>query len=430
MIETNINNLIARMFQPLTMSKPNVVDIGGRASTKTSKNAICIVLTMLAYPNCECVVIRQDDVHHRNSTMRELETACERLGLVKGVHFRTKVSPKEIELLNTGSKIYFGALNDPEKLKGYKPTNNTKYFGLVWLFELSEFKNELDMEQALATFARGKKEIFHAIYESNPPMQKSHWLHEWIKRIKSNSEYQYTFSTYLDLTDWEKVNWLGINLLRIIDNLKKTNEQLYEYIYLGKDYVTEGMIYRKAFKPSDKEILPLVNLVGVDFGWSNSKTYIVNTVTNYKEFKVMPAIKYDAIDRDTESTIDFIVEYIKGLKGVVYLTPDSAEQGMVRRLKRRLEPYGVKVIDMAKKEIEERILVVIQMMYADMLHVNENSELAITFESAERDSKGIRRDDGSFNNDILDAFEYCLYPLWNNILKLLDLEEVLKVARK
>ena len=69
-------NHIAKRFQPLTMAKANIVDIGGRASTKTSKNALCMILTMLYYRNCETIVIRQDDVHHRNSTMRELEIAC------------------------------------------------------------------------------------------------------------------------------------------------------------------------------------------------------------------------------------------------------------------------------------------------------------------------------------------------------------------
>lgn len=420
MKQIKLSDLIAKQFhKTFEMKVPHIVEYGGRAGTKSSQNALRIAFSMLQDNNAEWIVIREHDKHHSDSTLRELIIAFERLGLINGHDFKYTKSPRKLILTRTGQTVSFAGLDDYEKLKGYKPSSEDKYFRGIWFFEITEMKGELELQQVISTFARGNKPNFNVIYEFNPAPLRSHWTYEFIEKYKDNSKYQITFSTYKRLTEWEQKNWLGIEFLDLIYELEKYDPELYKHIYLGKPRKLEGAIYR-SFKTSEKIVNGSIYSVGVDIGYSLSKTYCGTIRSNYQDIQVVDVAKYDDVNRDTETTIEFIIEYLLGIKSkfkttFMYLVVDNAERGLYRQLEKRVQQLGfVEMIDMQKVEIEERIIVVNHLFALERLHISKNiPDLPDALEEAIRDEKGKRLDDGTFNMDVIDMLEYALYPIWD-----------------
>lgn len=423
-----LSDLIAENYHSdFKMEVTHIVESGGRASTKSSRNALRVAKNMISDSKAEWIIVRQYAVHHADSTFKEMIIAFERLGLINGVDFRCTKSPMKIQLTATNQFISFGAMEDYEKLKGFKPSANDKYFRGILFFEITEFKSSYDMEQAFSTFVRGNKPAFNALYEFNPAPLKSHWTYKWLEKINKIDEYKIIKSTYKNLTKWEQTNWLGEAMMKAIDILKKYDLEMYKHIYLGKPRKLEGAIYARVFKPSEKQIKPTYISVGIDFGWTKSKTYIVPIATNYKEIQVLDDYCYDDPARDTESTIDEVVSYCLELRkttGINYIRviPENAEVGMLRTLEKRLLQYGIPVVDMGKKiPIEERITVVTHLLSLGVLHISKDlTNLVEALEEAVRDDKGKRLDDGTTNIDVLDALEYAMYDIWEYFDNLLS----------
>lgn len=428
--EIRLGDQVAKNFHSEYRFRSNfehIIEVGARASTKSSRNAIRIAEDMLLDPRAEWVIVRQYAKHHADSTIQEMKIAFERLGLIEGYDYKVTKSPQKIKLLHTGQNISFAALEDYSKLKGFKPSSSTKYFAGVLFFEITEFKGEYEMEQAISSFIRGDKEKFRVLYEFNYAKKRSDWTYAFLESKKNNPNYRIIHSTFEDLTKWEQINWLGKNMLSQIQALKIFDKPLYDHIYLGKLLDLGGYIYRRVFKNSDKKINPKVVVMGVDFGWTKSATTMITIVSDYKEIQVYNERGYDDPDRDTVSTINEIeLQCRKMMKeiGVSYMqvVPDNADQGMTRSLATRLAMIGVEVVDMGQKiAIEERITVLTHMLSLGVLHVpKEATQLTIAFEDAVRNDKEERLDDGSYPLDYLDGLEYGMFVLWEYFDNLLS----------
>ena len=116
-VSDNIAKIFHKDFH--TIARHEII-AGGRASTKTSRNAMKIALRMLKYPDEEWIVVRQHYAHHADSTFLELQTAFERLGLQEGEHFESRGTKLKITL-QSGSTIRFGGMDDYRKMKGFTP---------------------------------------------------------------------------------------------------------------------------------------------------------------------------------------------------------------------------------------------------------------------------------------------------------------------
>lgn len=431
-METNLNSLIAETYQPISLSVTNNIDTGGRACTKSSKNAILIIFTMLQFKNCECITIRQDAIHHRNSTMKELLIACERLGLKHKYHYEYTYSPLQITLFN-GSSIYFGALNDYEKLKGYKPTSSKKYFGLIWFFEFTEFTGKYEMDQAISTFARGGgKEVFKIIYEANPHADPYHWTYEFIESVKGVEDYNVTFRTYLDLTEYERNNWLGEHILKQISNLKAIDEDLYNHIYLGRTRVLEDAIYKNKPKLVERPVKFEYILVGLDYGEADATTCVAVGVFNGCYY-IFDQYYHNGRKGKKKTIVEYktaIAEWINAIyeREQVHMTMYVETSPMtvyslftsdyeIRKEIRIEKVDKSKAMKKSKDAIQERIDVTNIGINTNQIYICDES-LPINQAFTQAVYKNRKRlDDGSSDIDSLDAFEYAIKKHFKAILR-------------
>lgn len=421
--EINLNEIIAQTYRPISMRESTLIDLGGRACTKSSKNAILIIMTMLQFKDCECVVIRQDAIHHRNSTLKELLIACDRLRLIHGVHYSYTYSPMNITLFN-GSNIYFGALNDYEKLKGYKPTNASKYFGLLWFFEFTEFKQKYDMEQAISTFARGgNKDVFKIIMEANPHEDAYHWTYEFIASIENEPDYNVQFRTYLDLTEYERQNWLGEHILKQIDNMKRIDVDLYKHIYLGLPRVLENAIYKNKPKLVERPEHFQEILVGLDYGESDATTCVAVGYLDGKYY-IFDQYYHNGRKQKKKTIIEYktaIAEWLNAIYEVenckitlyVETSPVTVYRlfGSDNEIRKEISIKKVdktKSMRKSKDAIQERIDVTNIAINTEQLFIcDETLPINKAFSQAVYKNRK-RLDDGTSDIDSLDAFEYAI----------------------
>lgn len=427
-----ISDLIAETYQPIDLKCMHLVDIGGRGCTKSSKNAIVIVFLMQMFEDLETIVIRQDAVHHRGTTLRELQVACDRLGLKEGTHYKISYSPMQIVFAN-GSTIHFGHLSEHWKLKGFKPSNSSKYFGLIWFFEIGEFKCEYDMKQAVSTFIRGgEKPIFHIIYEGNPPEDEFSWVYDWIDSIQDNPAYQYTFKTYMDLTEWERINWLGIHFLEEIENTKKYSLEIYNHIYLGLKRTLDGRCYQNQpiFKERPEKFDYL--LAGLDYGESDATSCVVVGVKDndyylFKEYyhSGRKGQKKNILQYKTDIA-NFLNEIYEQEQVTMILTVETSPMTVYTLFTSDTEIRKEIKIQKVKKEktftnskdaIQERVDVTNILINSEHLFYCDESIPVIKALKQAIYKNGKRLDDGTTNIDSLDAMEYAIKDEHKYIMK-------------
>ncbi len=232
-----LSEIIAPSFwKTFNSKKPRQIDKGGRGSTKTSKNAIKVCFHCLNEKQCSAIVIRKYQNTLRDSVYKEIKRALRRLGLIENVDFSCTVQPLRVKL-NNGNTIYFAGADDYEKLKGMIDENTP--IKIVWFEELTEFKDEEELEQIIATFSRGNDDWFISLYSFNPPKNKYHWVNQWVEKMAGRDDVLITDSDYRTVPS----EWLGRMFLDEAKRLEKYDPKRYRWIYLGEVIGMEGMIY-------------------------------------------------------------------------------------------------------------------------------------------------------------------------------------------
>ena len=232
-----LSELIAPTFwNTFNSKKPRQIDKGGRGSTKTSKNALKVDFHCLCEKKCSAIVIREYQNTLRDSVYKEIKRALKRLGLVENVDYNCSLQPLRVKL-NNGNSIYFSGADDYEKLKGMIDEDTP--IKIVWFEELTEFKNEEQIEQIIATFSRGNDDWFITLYSFNPPKNKYHWVNQWVEKMKSRDDVLITDSDYRTVPE----KWLGQMFIDEAERMKKFDNKRYRWIYLGEVIGMEGMIY-------------------------------------------------------------------------------------------------------------------------------------------------------------------------------------------
>lgn len=415
-----LSDQIAKVFHP-TFSKivRHEISAGGRASTKTSKNALKIAVRMLKNPDEEWIVVRQNYAHHADSTFLELQTAFERLGLQEGVHFTSR-GTKLLIKLNNGSTIRFGGMDDFRKLKGYTKTSARKYIGGVWFFEIDEFKGSYGISQTVATFIRGDKPHFTCLYEFNPPEVGS-WVYPWVEEMKKRKDCLYIFANYTDLTPWEQKNWLGPLMLEEIEESKRINYPLYENIYLGKPRLLEGACYPNPIPDMFEEVkFDYIN-VGIDYGDVDATTAVAVGILDGKFYVIDQYYAKDSNKTITDKEAE-IREFLNSLRETYKVGLDvyceTNPQTLYILLKQDVNLYdGIYIRKVNKKKefikssgaIQERIDAINILIGKGAIWINpELEQVKKAMLEAQYDAHNKRLDDGTSDVDTLDALEYAI----------------------
>lgn len=233
----NLKEIIAPAFwNTFKSKKPRQIDLGGRGSTKTSKNSLKVNYHCIKEEKCSAVILRNYQNTLRNSVYKEIKRAMSRLKLIEGIHYKASLSPLKIELWN-GNSIYFAGADDYEQLKGMIDEKNP--IKIVWFEELTGFRDKEQIEQIIATFSRGNDDWFISLFSFNPPKNKFHWINEWVEDMKKRDDVLVTHSDYRTVPK----EWLGQMFIDEAERMKKYDNKRFRWIYLGEVIGLEGMIY-------------------------------------------------------------------------------------------------------------------------------------------------------------------------------------------
>lgn len=418
---------IAPMFHDTFNSKVmHQVLKGGRGSTKTGRNKLKIPMTILENPGTNVVVLRRYAVDNRKSTYKELKKGFKMLGVK--LRNKKELSYSPLMIRYKKSEIYFAGMEDYESVKGMIPEENE--INILWFFEISQFKNEYDMQQIIATFTRGNPKFFICIYEYNPHPNLSHWTYEWVKKMEKREDAFVSHTTYLDLPKKLQDEWLGKYFIKEAEAIKELDYEQYKSIYLGLPARLKGAIYKR-FKMDkyNKELVydSLFYTIGVDYGETDATTFChtgfgrhMNSVKSYDEY-------YHKNSGESQKDInDYCNDFFKfaaechdkhGKPMIVYVDSASKSFRMIitnEAARRRIGYLDIRAVNKRKKKeksstaIQERINTTNLMLGVDnYLQIDKSCiKLLLALETCEYNSKGERIDDGSYNIDSMDAFEY------------------------
>lgn len=436
------SDLYAKMFLPIDLSRNYLFYYGGRAWAKSTANALTICTIMMLDPECETVVMRELSNSHRDSTFKDIQIAASWLG----INVKTKLSPLEIIFPN-GNKVYFKSMSTLLSTKGNRPEVN-KNIGLLWLFEIAEFKNDMAIEQAVSTYSRGGDKKFNVLMEANPPEDEYHWIHDYVEMARNSNEHTLVEKSYLDLTEEEQQKFLGPVMLRTINNMKELYPERYNHIYLGQPLRNTGKCFVKVPEirelPVDKNGIPVFDFIicGMDYGQQDATTVVAVGVIkdNYYIFDQYyhkglvtgrlhsfyqnnPYVSQDC-GREKPITV-YKTEIANWLQNIVdtYTCPitlsmDTSPSAVYTLFSSDTEiPTEViikkvnkkKLSTSSKSAVEERIQMINILELQGKLFATDNRfPVMKALAEAKRDRKGNRLDNGTTDIDSCDALEYAI----------------------
>lgn len=423
------------------------VDKGGRMSAKSSKNEVKIPYLLSRDPTAEAVVVRKIYKDHRSTTFNGLKIGFDRLGwkLQPRKHYPTGTSSRMYIRTTQGNFIHFVGLNDQESEKGARPTKIGNQFKILWMFEITQFKDENELNNTISNYIRGQKDWFVILYEYNPHHKKTHWTYEWVEKMKRRPDAYVRHTNYTDLPEEQRKHFIGEIGLEEIETLKEVDYEQYKSIYLGQPANLTGSVYKKFdlerhVKPVEKDPDAYAKLsVGADYGETAATSFILRgslhhfagqrTIRQYYHkngsqthagghFVESEMNEIKGIEEYTEDLLAFMQSAYDMFGKFMTLEIDSANKffwSYVGKEKLRKGMGFFKVIPTDKtakgeKEhdaIEERIKTANLMFGADHMIIDPQCKPLIkAIEGSERTKDGGRLDDGSVDVDSLDSWEY------------------------
>lgn len=258
----------------------------GRAGTKSSRGAIKAVYKVISDDDCAVVIIRKHHNKIYKTVYKETLRAIKRLGLTyrdihsrnKKADFYVKKSPFEITYLKNGNTIYFTGSDSIDDTKGMIDEN--KPIKLVELDELTEFFNDGDGEDEIvnieATFIRGNDSEFTMEYYFNPPKNPKEPIMKWLNKMELRGDVIHVHNDYRDVP----VEWLGKKLLASAEEMRKSDELMYRWLWLGECVGVPDIIYYMfdenkhvyEMKQDEYKSLSLIG-IGLDYGQLNATTF-------------------------------------------------------------------------------------------------------------------------------------------------------------
>lgn len=406
------------------------IDKGGRMSGKSSKNEIKIPYLLAQDPTAEVVVVRKIYKDHRNTTFAGLKIGFDRIGwkLKESRDYPRGNSSSLYMRTQQGNFVHFVGLNDYESQKGARPTKKGNQFKVLWLFEITQFENEQELNNTISNYVRGASDWFVILYEYNPHPKRSHWTYDWVKKMEKREDAYVNHTVYQDLTEDQQKEWLGNIAIKEIENLKKTDYEQYKSIYMGLPANLTGTVYKqynheKHVKPATFDYADI--WVGVDYGEADATVF---TATGLKKgYKGIEVFKHyyhkngehgtKNINQYANDLMQFCTQIYSKLNKAVTVFIDPANLTFRRLVEELsyddrysfvyLEKITKRADDRKKSSIQERIDITELMFGADFVSIDPQAEkLMEAFIEAEYNTKGERADDGRSDIDSLDSFEY------------------------
>lgn len=254
---------------------------GGRASGKSFALALYL-LNKTFKPNEVILFTRFTMVSANISIIPEFWEKVEMLGY-EGVFKKTK---NEIINLKTGSKIIFRGLKTSS---GMQTANLKSITGLTcWVMDEGEELVEEKVFDTIDNSIRTVNAKCEVIIVLNPTNIHHFIFDKFYKRYGLGNVFSGTKDdcTWLHCSYLDNLKHLNESFVATADKVRLTDPEKYDHVYMGKfNELAEGCIYTNWCKVD--QIPPhLDSWYGVDFGFTNDPTAIVNISVDFKNLRL------------------------------------------------------------------------------------------------------------------------------------------------
>ncbi|CUP20555.1 phage terminase%2C large subunit%2C PBSX family [[Eubacterium] contortum] len=419
----------------------HIILTSGRAGTKSSFAAIMADYQIVSDAHGSVVVLRKHHNKLRKTVYKEMIRGINRLQIPKNKFMITK-SPMEITYKNNGSTIYFSGSDGIDDTKGI--IDEDKPIKKVILDELTEFFDDGEGEDELsnieATFVRGNSGGFQMIYLYNPPKNPNAEINVWCKKMEQRSDCIHIHTDYRDVPD----SWLGQDLIDSAETMKKVDEKMYRWVWLGEPTGVDDLVYYmfnrlnhtydpKSYAVSDMHAIGEIG-VGVDYGQQNATVFEAAGIDyNIQSLRGIKEYYHSGRDEGKQKSPS---EYALDLKGfcdeiekeyarvVSYIFIDPSAAGFIEEV-RRVIPH-IPVI-LAKNDVKKGISRVQKILSFLRLVLSNSQEMLIKEMGLyQYDPKSIKNGKElpiKVNDHCEDALRYLVMGMWNLIMYMLPVTE-------
>lgn len=276
-------------YKALNSDKRFIINQGGSRSSKTYSLCQLIIVWCLQNPNKVVSIVRKTFPALRATVMRDFFEVLKDLELYeKGNHNMSE----NIYRFSNGSIVEFFSVDDEQKIRGRKRD-------LGWCNEA----NELWFDDFQQLNMRTESKL---IFDYNPS-ESSGWLYEL-----PEEESILIKSTYKDNP------FLPESIKRQIEDLKRTDEALYQIYALGEKAISKSNIYSNWTFLQHRPSKFTQFVYGLDFGF-NHPTALIRVYWHEKDIYIEPVIyesyltTTDLIDRmgslGIDKSTDILADY-------------------------------------------------------------------------------------------------------------------------
>ena len=276
-------------YKALNSGKRFIINQGGSRSSKTYSLCQLIIVWCLQNPNKVVSIVRKTFPALRATVMRDFFEVLKDLELYeKGNHNMSE----NIYRFSNGSIVEFFSVDDEQKIRGRKRD-------LGWCNEA----NELWFDDFQQLNMRTESKL---IFDYNPS-ESSGWLYEL-----PEEESILIKSTYKDNP------FLPESIKRQIEDLKRTDEALYQIYALGEKAISKSNIYSNWTFLQHRPAKFTQFVYGLDFGF-NHPTALIRVYWHEKDIYIEPVIyesyltTTDLIDRmgslGIDKSTDILADY-------------------------------------------------------------------------------------------------------------------------
>lgn len=288
-MEIQVTKIFDKNFKALNSDKRFIINQGGSRSSKTYSLCQLIIVWCLQNPNKVVSIVRKTFPALRATVMRDFFEVLKDLELYEKASHNMS---ENIYRFDNGSIVEFFSVDDEQKIRGRKRD-------IGWCNEA----NELWFDDFQQLNMRTESKL---IFDYNPS-ESSGWLYEL-----PEAESVLIKSTYKDNP------FLPESIKRQIEDLKRTDEALYQIYALGEKAISKSNIYTNWTFVQHRPSKFTQYVYGLDFGF-NHPTALIRVYWHEKDIYIEPVIyesyltTSDLIERfnnlGIDKSIDILADY-------------------------------------------------------------------------------------------------------------------------
>jgi len=288
-VEIQVTKIFEKNFNALNSDKRFIINQGGSRSSKTYSLCQLVIVWCLQNPQKVVSIVRKTFPALRATVMRDFFEVLKDLELYEKANHNMS---ENIYRFDNGSIVEFFSVDDEQKIRGRKRD-------IGWCNEA----NELWFDDFQQLNMRTESKL---IFDYNPS-ESSGWLYELPK-----DESILIKSTYKDNP------FLAESIKRQIEDLKRTDEALYQIYALGETAISKSNIYSNWTFVQHRPSKFTQHVYGLDFGF-NHPTALIRVYWHEKDIYIEPVIyesyltTTDLIERfnnlGIDKSIDILADY-------------------------------------------------------------------------------------------------------------------------